>query len=94
MVSFAISIFLSAFLLFQMQPQVGKFLLPRLEGVPLFGQSACSSQAMLVLGHAYPHVLFKSLGPKQPTKTHLSLLAFSLLWLIVRQSGGEAAFLN
>jgi hypothetical protein len=51
-------------------------------------------QAMLVLGYAYSHFLFGSFSPKQQTRTHLSLLALSLLWLIVSQSDGEAALLT
>lgn len=75
-------IFLSAFLLFLVQPVVAKMI------VPWFGGSAAVwttcllfFQLVLLLGYGYAHWLVKRLDARRQSLVHLSLLAFSLLWL-------------
>lgn len=82
MVSFALAIFLSAFLLFQVQPLMGKAILP------LFGGgagvwTACMLffQAGLLGGYTYAHVITEKLRPSVQVIVHLSLLGASLLLL-------------
>jgi spermidine synthase len=92
MASFAISIFLSAFLLFGIQPLVGKLLLPRFGGTPsVWAVCILFFQLVLVLGYGYSYYLSRSLNSKQQGKTHLGLLALSFLWLMVQHSDVQAA---
>lgn len=94
MASFAISIFLSAFLLFQMQPLVGKFLLPRFGGTPsVWAVCMYFFQGVLVLGYAYSHYLSTLLTPKQQSRMHLGLLALSFFWLLVQLPSGQTPLL-
>jgi hypothetical protein len=54
MILFAINIFLSAFLLFQIQPLIGKFILPWFGGTPAVWSTAMLFfQALLTGGYAY-----------------------------------------
>jgi spermidine synthase len=79
---YAGTIFLSAFLLFLVQPVVAKMI------VPWFGGSAAVwttcllfFQLILLFGYGYAHWLVKRLTPRQQSLVHLSLLGVSLLWL-------------
>jgi len=95
MANYLIPIFLSAFLLFLMQPVIGKFLLPRFGGSPsVWAVCLFFFQVVLVFGYTYSHFLFRFFSPRQQTGTHLGLLAFSLFWLVVGQSEGEAVLLG
>jgi hypothetical protein len=54
MLFFALSIFLSAFLLFQIQPMIGKFILPWFGGTPAVWSTAMLFfQVLLTGGYAY-----------------------------------------
>ena len=82
MTPYAGAIFLSAFLLFLVQPVVAKMI------VPWFGGSAAVwttcllfFQLILLLGYGYAHWLVKRLNARQQSMVHLGLLAVSLLWL-------------
>ncbi len=82
MTLFAGAIFLSAFLLFLVQPVVAKMI------VPWFGGSAAVwttcllfFQLILLLGYGYAHFLVKRLSPRRQSLVHLMLLGISLLWL-------------
>ncbi len=82
MTLYAGTIFLSAFLLFLVQPVVAKMI------VPWFGGSAAVwttcllfFQLILLFGYGYAHWLVKRLTPRQQSLVHLSLLGVSLLWL-------------
>ena len=94
MPNFAISIFLSAFLLFQMQPLVGKFLLPRFGGTPsVWAVCMFFFQVVLVLGYGYSHWLSRSLNPIRQPRLHLGLLSLSFVWLVVQYSAGQTPLL-
>ena len=82
MIAYAGAIFLSAFLLFLVQPVAAKMI------VPWFGGSAAVwttcllfFQLILLLGYGYAHWLVKRLSARQQSTVHLGLLAVSLLWL-------------
>lgn len=84
---FAIVIFLSAFLLFQVQPMIAKVILP------WFGSSAgvwtaCMMffQAALLLGYTYSHGLVKRLSWRGQSVLHLAFLAASLAALPIMPS--------
>lgn len=79
MILFALCIFLSAFLLFQVQPMIGKFILPWFGGTPAVWSTALLFfQALLTGGYAYAYWLVKR--PKQGW-IHLALLGMTLALL-------------
>ena len=78
----AIAIFLSAYLLFGVQPMMARYILPWFGGGP-GTWTACVFffQAILVLGYAYAHVLTIRLSPLAQGRVHAGLLVSSLLLL-------------
>ncbi len=78
----AIAIFLSAYLLFGVQPMMARYILPWFGGGP-GTWTACVFffQAILVLGYAYAHVLTTRLSPSAQRRTHMGLLLGSLALL-------------
>lgn len=84
MTVFIISIFLSAFLLFSIQPILGKLLLPYLGGGPTVWNTAMMVyQALLLAGYSYAHLIRDRLGGRTHVRVHLGLLTVSLLTMPV-----------
>jgi len=88
-IQYAATIFLSAFLLFQIQPLIGKMILP------LFGGSAAVwstcmlfFQVLLLLGYLYAHLTTRYLRPRWQTLLHLGLLALSVALLPIASGPG------
>lgn len=78
---FAITIFLSAFLLFNVQPLMGRYLLPWFGGSPaVWSTCILFFQSLLLGGYAYAHWLASRRRTTQK-KVHLGLLVVSLLCL-------------
>ena len=79
---FAITIFLSAFLLFQVQLLLGKEVLPLFGGAPAVW-TACllTFQLLLLAGYAYSHGLALRLSSRGQVVAQISLLAFSVALL-------------
>jgi hypothetical protein len=78
---FALTIFLSAFLLFNVQPLMGRYLLPWFGGSPaVWSTCILFFQALLLGGYAYAHWLASKRRTTQK-KVHLGLLVVSLLCL-------------
>lgn len=78
---FTITVFLSSFLLFLIQPLISKYLLPWFGGGPMIWTTALVFfQIMLLAGYSYAHLL-SFLKKKTVLITHSSLLALSLLAL-------------
>lgn len=79
---YACTIFLSAFLLFQVQPVIGKMILPWFGGSAAVW-SACLLffQALLLLGYLYAHLTTRYLTPRKQSLVHVSLLAASIATL-------------
>lgn len=77
----ALTIFLSAFLLFAVQPLIGKFILPWFGGSAGVW-SACMMffQILLLAGYAYAHLISRFKTRKQVI-VHLILIAASLLFM-------------
>jgi uncharacterized membrane protein (UPF0136 family) len=75
-VLFGSAVFLSAFLLFQVQPLLGRFLVPWFGGTPEVW-TACMLffQLFLLLGYGYAHVLSRRLAPRRQALVHLFVLA-------------------
>jgi len=83
MVFFASSIFLSAFLLFQIQPMIGKFLLPWFGGTPaVWSTLMLVFQVLLTGGYAYAYWLVGR--ARRPAMIHVALLSFAILVLGAR----------
>jgi spermidine synthase len=82
-ISFAACIFLSAFLLFQIQPIVSKILLPWFGGTSAVWSSAMLFfQVALTGGYAYANGLVRKLSPRKQTVVHLTLMGTSVCLLI------------
>ncbi|MCR9243554.1 MAG: hypothetical protein NXI31_00875 [bacterium] len=79
-----ITILLGAFLLFQVQPQLARVILPWFGGGPAVW-SACLLffQTQLLAGYAYAHYLHCRLAPWSQAVVHIALLVTSLLFLPV-----------
>lgn len=79
---YALAIFLNAFLLFQVQPLIGKIILPWFGGAAaVWTVCLLFFQVALLLGYLYAHVLTRSVGPRMQSRIHVGLLALSLLVL-------------
>ncbi|HLF14801.1 MAG TPA: hypothetical protein VI932_07935, partial [Bacteroidota bacterium] len=79
-VLYGLTIFSSAFLLFQVQPIVAKYILPWYGGSQaVWSVSLLFFQAFLLLGYLYAHLLRKLGNQRRETVIHCALLAASLL---------------
>ena len=84
MFRYPLTIFLSAFLLFQVQPLVGKMILPWFGGTPAVWTSCMLFFQMLLLGgYAYAHFVTQRLPAMVLAVVHGGLLLASLLYLPV-----------
>ena len=101
MLPFALTIFTGAFLLFLVQPLIGKYILPWFGGSPgvwttclLFFQSA------LLAGYAYADASVRWLRPRQQVYVHAALMLLSLALLPIlantswKPSGNEEPILR
>jgi len=87
--SFALAVFVSAFLLFQVQPVIGKYILPWFGGAPgVWTTCMLFFQVLLLGGYAYAHVNMRWLGPRAGVAAHLLLLALAMAMLPI--TPGEA----
>src|SRR2546430_2927371 len=75
LVVFAVTLFVSATLLFLVQPMVGKMILPYLGGAPaVWNTCMVFFQALLLLGYGYAHLTTRQLALRAQMLVHLSLL--------------------
>ncbi|MDV6032428.1 MAG: spermidine synthase [Phycisphaera sp. RhM] len=82
MLRYALTIFTSAFLLFQVQPIIGRFILPWFGGGPSIWTSCMLFfQAALLGGYLYSHLLCAKLSVRSQAWIHLAVLAVSVLLL-------------
>ncbi len=89
MLPFALTIFTGAFLLFQVQPLIGKYILPWFGGGPgVWTTCLLFFQTLLLGGYAYAHFSSTRLKPRQQVILHLVLLALSLALLPITPSAG------
>ncbi|MSQ29483.1 MAG: ferrichrome ABC transporter permease [Dehalococcoidia bacterium] len=76
---YATTTFLSAFLVFQVQPIIAKFILPWFGGgSAVWTATQLFFQVALLGGYAYAHLLASRLGPKRQGGIHLILLIAAL----------------
>lgn len=79
---FVVAVFVSAFLLFSVQPMVAKFILPAFGGTAaVWATCMVVFQTLLLAGYAYAHLLRVRLSPMRQRWVHLTLLAGALLFL-------------
>lgn len=79
---FAITVFISAFLLFQVQPLLAKFILPWFGGTPaVWTMCMLVFQVLLFGGYAYAHILSSVGSITKQACIHAGLLAFAALSL-------------
>lgn len=79
---YAVTVFLGAFLLFQVQPIIAKYLLPWFGGVPsVWTTCMLCFQGLLLAGYGYAHVLASRMTPRTQRRVHAAALGASLLLL-------------
>ncbi len=81
-ISFALTIFVSSFFLFQIQPIIARYILPWYGGSPtVWSTCMLFFQLGLLAGYIYAHVLARYLKQRQQVVLHVFLLLLSLLSL-------------
>lgn len=82
MAAFGLAIFTGAFLLFQVQPLIAKYLLPWFGGAPgVWTTCMLFFQVLLLAGYAYAHLSARLLRIPAQVGLHLALIGVSLLSL-------------
>ena len=83
----ALTVFLSAFLLFQVQPLIAKYILPWFGGGPaVWTVCMLFFQVFLLAGYTYAHGSVSRLRPRRQVHVHLALLALALIQLPITPS--------
>lgn len=86
---FAICIFWGAFLLFQVEPLIGKFILPWFGGSPaVWTTCMLFFQVLLLAGYAYAHFSLDHLSPARQGQLHILLLLLALATLPITPTAG------
>jgi len=81
---YALTILLSAFLLFQVQPVIAKIILPWFGGsAAVWATCLLFFQLVLLLGYLYAHASVRYLKPRAQMFLHIGLMALSLLAIAV-----------
>ena len=89
--AFTATLFLSAVLLFSVQPMFAKMVLPKLGGSPsVWAVSMCFFQAVLLAGYCYAHLLSRYLPARLVPLVHLAVLAAAMLALPIGLSESRA----
>ena len=89
LIVYTAAIFVSALLLFSVQPLFTKMVLPRLGGSPaVWSVAMVFFQSLLLAGYAYAHFLMQVRNRAIPVAVHLVLLVVALLTLPLSIAGG------
>jgi hypothetical protein len=94
---FALAVVTGAFLLFLVQPLIGKYILPWFGGGPgVWTTCLLFFQAMLLAGYTYAHLTSRWLQPRAQVALHLGLLvaALALLPITPAEAGKPAGDIN
>jgi MFS family permease len=87
MLLYALTIFLSAFLLFQIQPMIAKMILPWFGGsAAVWITAMLFFQTALLGGYLYAHWSIRRLTPRMQATLHAALLGMSILLLPITPS--------
>ncbi len=93
MLLYACTIFLSAFLLFEVQPMIGKIILPWFGGsAAVWSTCLLFFQASLLAGYLYAHCSTRYLKPRHQATLHVLLMGVSLALLPILPSPGWKPF--
>ena len=86
---FALTLFVSATLLFIVEPMFGKMVLPLLGGTPaIWNTCMVFFQAVLLAGYAYAHVTASSLKPRWQAAIHLGVVVLTAVSLPIAIAPG------
>ncbi len=89
MTAFVVTVFLGALLIFQVQPILGRYILPWFGGSPgVWTACLLFFQAALLGGYAYAHLVATRLKPRAQGIVHLAMLGASLLVLPISPDEG------
>jgi hypothetical protein len=92
LVVYAVTLLVSAALLFCVQPMFARFVLPLLGGTPaVWNVSMVFFQVALLAGYLYAHASVRRFGPRRQALLHLVLLLTPLLVLPIGVPGGWVA---
>lgn len=92
MLHIALTIFLSALLLFQIQPIIAKYILPWYGGTAtVWSVCLLFFQLALLAGYSYAHILYKFLSPARQALTHC-IFVFAALLILPVTPNEELAF--
>jgi hypothetical protein len=87
---YACTIFLSALLLFSVQPMFAKMVTPLLGGASaVWAVSMCFFQVMLLLGYAWAHLLDRTVAPRIALALQVCVLALALATLPIGIASGS-----
>ncbi len=87
MILYGVTVFVSAFLLFLVQPLVGKYILPWFGGTPtVWTTCLLFFQVLLLAGYAYAHLLASRLSIRKQALVSLLLLALTITLLPIAPS--------
>lgn len=91
---YAATLFLSAFLLFSVQPLLGKYSLPWFGGTPSVW-TACLLffQSVLLAGYFYAHLVARRVAPARQPRVHLAMLGVVLVVFAASILPGKAPIL-
>jgi len=82
LLGYAVAIAFGAFLLFQVQPLIGKYILPWFGGGPaVWTTCMLFFQMLLLAGYAYAHLLHRWLAPRMQAAVHVVVLGAAMLAL-------------
>ncbi len=85
---YAVTIFVSAFLLFQVQPLIAKYVLPWFGGGPsVWPTCILFFQVFLFAGYGYAHLSVRKFGPRVQAALHGAILLAALLQLPITPDG-------
>ena len=89
---FALTMSLSAFLLFQVQLIISKYILPWFGGsAAVWTTNILVFQLLLLAGYMYSHFVSEKLPPRAQARLHLILLAAALLAILILSFGWPSA---
>ena len=100
MIAYTSAVFLGAFLLFQVQPLIARYILPWYGGSPaVWSTCLLFFQVVLVLGYAYAHFVTERLERKRQVFVHIAVLFTAVVFLPITPSatwkpagGGDPIF--
>ncbi len=89
---YALTLFVSALLLFSIQPMFAKMVLPKLGGAPaVWSVAMVFFQTVLLAGYAYAHLLNRLLTSRRAAMLHMALVGLTALALPIAVAPGWLA---